>query len=400
MAYVDETGLAEVTTKLKTYIDSKAGGGSGSMDGHKVEFRDIDGSLLAPVQYVPTGGSATIPKTNPSYDSNYLEFVEWQTSASEPLNNVQREILAMPYYRTKYDENLGQRPTYLTCFFDNDTLSPTLQIGTTHVNTFVDWGDGSDPEEVTANTIAHTYAAQGLYMITVYGDTYSVGGSMLAGVFTTSAYQNALLKAYMGENCRLNSGYTFCNALSLNVVVLSSGFNTSAVPSMFNNCRSLKYVLIPLGISTISPNAFRGCYGLKSVVIPNSVTLMSDASIYNCYALDSIALPILPSGFGSNVFYSCYAITSLTIPSDWDVESLRVHGQLSNNSLIDIAINLKDRSETTAKTINFNKNSYYARLNTIYVDTNGEEVDYGTIGAKSLLQFITDKNWTVAFFTE
>lgn len=28
MAYIDETGLAEVTTKLKTYIDNKAGGGS------------------------------------------------------------------------------------------------------------------------------------------------------------------------------------------------------------------------------------------------------------------------------------------------------------------------------------------------------------------------------------
>lgn len=26
MAYIDETGLAEVTTKLKTYIDNKAGG--------------------------------------------------------------------------------------------------------------------------------------------------------------------------------------------------------------------------------------------------------------------------------------------------------------------------------------------------------------------------------------
>lgn len=29
MSYIDETGLAEVTTKLKTYIDNKAGGGSG-----------------------------------------------------------------------------------------------------------------------------------------------------------------------------------------------------------------------------------------------------------------------------------------------------------------------------------------------------------------------------------
>ena len=27
MSYIDETGLAEVTTKLKTYIDNKASGG-------------------------------------------------------------------------------------------------------------------------------------------------------------------------------------------------------------------------------------------------------------------------------------------------------------------------------------------------------------------------------------
>lgn len=458
---------------------------------YKVEFKDIDGSLFAPVQYVQAGGDATIPSETPSFDSEYLEFVEWKTSASDPLTNVQRDILALPFYRTKYDEALGQRPTYLICYFDSTTLSPTLRFKT-YTNTYILWGDGSAAEKITGTTISHTYANPGIYTITIYGDAYCTTGGSAIGLFTSSTYAYALLRAYMGENVKITGlneyqfagnrslttfvpiehpnewqqynftgAYCFYQCLSLNNVIAfppNIGSNTFAgclslsniimtqgctigQQNVFSTCYSLKSLILPettssknsfayngvfsnsnlekinipsgvltieqtvfagtkltkldlTGVTTIRDRAFSGCTVLKEVLIPDVTSL--GASVFENTQIEYLTIPSSIATMTDYTLSGMYSLKEIVLPQDFDLAINMYTSMLSHNCLVDIANKLKDNSGGLAKRITF-KTGLKGQLNSIYLDSNGGEVAYGTIGAVNLLEFITNKNWTVAF---
>lgn len=384
----------------------------------KVEFKDLDGNYFAPTQYVDAGGSVVLPTGHPELDSEFLEFVEW--TANGDLTNVQDNLVCLPVYQTKINEVANQRPTILKCYFDENTLSPTLQIGSTHTNTYVNWGDGSEAQQVTASTISHTYASAGLYNITIYGDSYNVGGSATAGVFTNSNYKYALLKAYLGEKVTRMVTYTFNYCYSLTSVIIPNSV-IKIDSSAFKYCYSLTSVTIPSSITIIDNSVFSSCYSLTSIIIPSSVTSIYNEICINCYSLKSIIIPSGVTSIGSNVFNSCYSLTSVKIPSgvtsigggafsscysltdfvlyeDFNLSGLNLAScALSDESLIDIANKLKDNTGLTANTITFSSITHRTRMKTIYLDANGARVPYGTAGAVSILEFIQNKNWTVSF---
>ena len=384
----------------------------------KVEFKDLDGNYFAPTQYVNAGGSVVLPTGHPELDSEFLEFVEW--TANGDLTNVQDNLVCLPVYQTKVNEVANQRPTILKCYFDENTLSPTLQIGSTHTNTYVNWGDGSEAQQVTSSTISHTYASAGLYNITIYGDAYNVGGSNSAGVFTNSSYRYALLKAYLGEKVTSIGSTAFNYCYSLTSVTIPSGV-TSIGSQAFSNCYSLTSITIPSGVTSIGYAIFANCYSLTSITIPSSITSIGSNVFYSCYSLTSVTIPSSITSIGSSAFQSCYSLTSITIPSsvtsigdsifyycysltdfvlyeDFNISGLYLtYCALSDESLIDIANKLKDNTGLIANTITFSTYSHRTRMNTIYLDVNGARVPYGTAGAVSILEFIQNKNWTVSF---
>ena len=407
----------------------------------KVEFKDLDGNYFAPTQYVNAGGSVVLPIGHPELDSEFLEFVEW--TASGDLTNVQDNLVCLPVYQTKVNAVANQRPTILKCYFDENTLSPTLQIGSTHTNTYVNWGDGSEAQQVTSSTISHTYASAGLYSITIYGDNYNVGGNSSAGVFTNSSYQYALLKAYLGEKVTSIGGNAFRYCSSLTSITIPSSV-TSISSSAFYNCYSLTSITIPSSVTRIGSQAFYSCYSLTPITIPSSVTSIGDYAFQYCSSLTSITIPSSVTSIGGYAFQYCYSLQSVTIPSsvtsigdyafqycssltsitipssvtsignyafdncssitdfvlyeDFNISGISLYScALSDESLIDIANKLKDNTGTTAKTISFSPGKHRTRMNTIYLDANGARVPYGTAGAVSILAFIQNKNWTVSF---
>lgn len=306
----------------------------------KVEFIDLDGSTLALTQYVEVGGKATLPDIIPSFDSEYLEFVQWRTSASDSLDNVTRDILVMPEYQVKYDEATGQRPTYLICYFDDNTLSPTFYFGsystTNYKNAYIDYGDGT-VEQITKSSMPHTYANKGLYTIKIYGDKYMIGGSHSYGLFSSSVYQTVLLKAYLGDNVDINNVYAFKYSQSLTSVVMPNtvtsigsaifaectSLNNIVIPntvteiigSTFENCHSLANVIIPDTVIRIGSNTFKGCYSLTNITIPNSVISIGNYAFSNCRSLCNIIIPDTVS-IGYGVFESCFLLASITIPNN------------------------------------------------------------------------------------
>ena len=56
----------------------------------------------------------------------------------------------------------------------------------------------------------------------------------------------------------------------------------------FENCTSLKSVIIGENVVTIGPWAFSGCSGISSIEIPESVTTIGNLAFNKCFALEAI----------------------------------------------------------------------------------------------------------------
>lgn len=98
-------------------------------------------------------------------------------------------------------------------------------------------------------------------------------------------------------------------------------------------------------------------------------------------------------------------VEEILLPQDFDGSLLNIYGNnysipsngLLDSNVIDIAQKLKDNSQTGV--VNILRLSSYdkPRFNSIYMSPTGQPVDAGTTGAITLLEYITNKNWTVSF---
>ena len=60
---------------------------------------------------------------------------------------------------------------------------------------------------------------------------------------------------------------------------------------MFQDCISLREVIIPESVTTIESQAFSGCTSLASITIPESVTSIGEEAFRECTSLSSIIIP-------------------------------------------------------------------------------------------------------------
>ncbi|MBR5686730.1 MAG: leucine-rich repeat domain-containing protein [Prevotella sp.] len=82
-----------------------------------------------------------------------------------------------------------------------------------------------------------------------------------------------------------------------------------------NESSEITKLVIPSGVSSISPYAFQNCLGLKSITLSNGVKTIGDYAFSNCTNLTNLSLPSSVTKIGSFAFYHCLKLTSLTIPS-------------------------------------------------------------------------------------
>lgn len=86
--------------------------------------------------------------------------------------------------------------------------------------------------------------------------------------------------------------------------------------SAFKQCKELKSVVIPDGVTVIGDDAFKSCENLVSITIPNGLTKIGVNAFENCYALAQIDLPDSLTEIGENAFCYCTALTEITIPKN------------------------------------------------------------------------------------
>ena len=83
----------------------------------------------------------------------------------------------------------------------------------------------------------------------------------------------------------------------------------------FSGCTSLRSAKIPKGVTKIARGAFSSCAKLASVTIPDTVTSIEGYAFYNCSVLPSVTIPSHVTSIGEEAFSSCGRLKNVTIPS-------------------------------------------------------------------------------------
>jgi len=81
--------------------------------------------------------------------------------------------------------------------------------------------------------------------------------------------------------------------------------------SAFENCTSLKELLIPTKVTTIGDSAFGSCQSLENIGILSGVKTIGDGSFVQCNALTNITIPASVESIGVAAFYQCQALTNV-----------------------------------------------------------------------------------------
>ena len=109
----------------------------------------------------------------------------------------------------------------------------------------------------------------------------------------------------------------FCNGSKPTSVVVPSGV-TKISPYAFYKCTSLTSVTLndDGSLTQIMNNAFRGCTGLTEIIVPNSVTSIGADAFNACTGLTSLTLGSSLININSSAFNGCTSLAgTLTIPS-------------------------------------------------------------------------------------
>ena len=106
----------------------------------------------------------------------------------------------------------------------------------------------------------------------------------------------------------------FVDCKSLRSIVIPDGI-TSIGYGAFSGCKSLADIVIPDSVSSIGDCAFEGCKSLCSLVIPDSVTSIGEGAFYDCKSLISIVIPDSVASIGRGAFSGCTSLTNIAIPN-------------------------------------------------------------------------------------
>lgn len=82
----------------------------------------------------------------------------------------------------------------------------------------------------------------------------------------------------------------------------------------FENCETLKSVVIPDSVTYIGHTAFSGCFNLQSTTLPNSITTIPRRIFQGCTSLSDITFPDGMTSIGIGAFANCKSLTNIEIP--------------------------------------------------------------------------------------
>lgn len=188
---------------------------------------------------------------------------------------------------------------------------------------------GKDGENIkwTVNTVAGTLVFQGSGEMASYD---------YVGEQPWMAYKSSITTISVGEGITSITNNSFAN-MSFGSITLPTSLESLGT-FVFQNCKQLKQIDLPINLASIGGSAFAGSsiesikipYAIKSipsslclgcdklikVEVANDLTDIGDYAFYGCSSLSSITLPTTLTSIGSNAFSDCANLTEVILPAN------------------------------------------------------------------------------------
>ena len=94
----------------------------------------------------------------------------------------------------------------------------------------------------------------------------------------------------------------------------------SGLPGIFEDCKYLKSIKLPLTLTTISRKMFDGCTQLSEIVMHEGIKEIKSSAFANCSSLKSITIPSSVRNIDNFAFFYCTSLLQISVPAN--VESL------------------------------------------------------------------------------
>jgi hypothetical protein len=118
----------------------------------------------------------------------------------------------------------------------------------------------------------------------------------------------------------LQPSATFTDGTTLSWAELKSKYNvtdTAIGANAFQNCTTLKNIILPDTIKTIGDYAFNGCTSLSQICMSfTNITSIGDQAFAGCTSLKVVTLPNSCASLGAQVFANCTSLITVLLPSE------------------------------------------------------------------------------------
>lgn len=309
---------------FNTQITGSGGGGGGEAEEKDVNFYDYDGTRVYSYTKADFLALDAMP-SNPNHSGDNIPLTSkgWNwifTNAKTYVTNYGKLEIGQMYVPTdgkthiviEIPENVpdAQLTYYVRC-------TPTVSTGVT-----IDWDDGNTTttSSTRVTNYSHTYAAPGIYDITldVTRGTVSFSGTssnMIYGSLSNRYNTSRIQHVRIGKNVTSIGSYVFYSCYMLQSITISPDV-TSIGNSAFYSCCMLQSVMIPSNVTSIGTNAFQYNIMLRAITIPYGVTSIDSYAFANCYVLKTATLPSSVTSIGTYMFQNSYMLQTVTIPSN------------------------------------------------------------------------------------
>ena len=163
---------------------------------------------------------------------------------------------------------------------------------------------------------------------------------------------------------------------------------------------TLKFVIIPVGVTTIEQAAFEKCTALTSIEIPASVETIGDSAFMGCSKLATVTfekgsqLKTIGGRYGSGAFANCTALTAIEIPAS--VETIEATAFKRCSSLATVTFEKGSQLKTIGG--EYSSSSYYgafsdcSSLTSIEIPASVETIKASAFKGCSSLATVTFEN--------
>ncbi len=253
-----------------------------------------------------------------------------------------------------------------TAFKDNAIISEVMfhsEVFGISDNAF--YGCGSITEDILPDDFKNI----GIYAFHNSGwHLGSDGEFLIAGDNVLVEYTGAEENVVIPEGVKSIAGAFYGNSTVKNVVIPASVesvsknafFNCKALETVeflgdsavigenaFSESASLKSVVLPSQLKAISNNLFYGATKLQNIEIPKTVGYIGSSSFYGCASIESLELPESISVIGDHAFFGCEKLSNVKMPKTVSFMGVAVFGCCYELKSVELPENLTVLPEAT-----------------------------------------------------